>query len=152
MTFPTKVIVQNEARQRLQLEERLFQNIEGTDAKQLYLCVSESQTFSPINHHMKRFFGFDALRLNICQKAFCERIMLLLTGVLISKNMALPQLWAKSLCKMRQDSTFVLIYLRVDKLFALRKIKTKTWKVPKTDICTCKSTNILQYSVSLHFY
>ena len=54
----------------------------GTDAKQLYLCVSESQTFfctlafSPINHHMKRFFGFDALRLNICQKAFCERIML----------------------------------------------------------------------------
>ena len=50
------------------LEERLFQNIEGTDAK-------ETLAFSPINHHMKRFFGFDALRLNICQKAFCERIM-----------------------------------------------------------------------------
>ena len=85
MTFPTKVIVQNEGRQRLQLEERLFQNIEGTDDKQLCLCVSKSQTFfctlafSPINHHMKRFFGFDALRLNICQKAFCERIMLQLS-------------------------------------------------------------------------
>ena len=38
----------------------------------IFLYVS----ISPINHHMKRFFGFDALRLNICQKAFCERIML----------------------------------------------------------------------------
>ena len=37
----------------------------------IFLYVS----ISPINHHMKRFFGFDALRLNICQKAFCERIM-----------------------------------------------------------------------------
>ena len=34
-----------------------------------YFCTL---AFSPINHHMKRFFGFDALRLNICQKAFCE--------------------------------------------------------------------------------
>ena len=68
-----------------------------------------------------------------------------------SKNLALPWHWAKSLCKMWQDNAFVLIYFRVDKLLVLTKIKMKAWKVPKTNICTCKSTKILQYSVSLHF-
>ena len=68
-----------------------------------------------------------------------------------SKNLALPWHWAKSLCKMWQDNAFVLVYFRVDKLLVLTKIKIKTWKVPKTNICTCKSTKILQYSVSLHF-
>ena len=40
--------------------------------------------------------------------------------------------------------------LRFD-LFQSRQticLKIKTWKVSKTDICTCKSANIFQYSVS----
>ena len=50
---------------------------------------------------------------------------------------------------MRQDNAFVLsyIYFRLDKLFVLRKIKMKTWKVPKTDSYTCKSANILIQSL-----
>ena len=85
-TFPTKVIVQNGANKTTSLAWGTF-----ISKHRRYRCQTDQTiipvrqrisniflyvSISPINHHMKRFFGFDALRVNICQKAFCERIML----------------------------------------------------------------------------